>query len=158
VRVQSLLTFGIKGIKACSICCADRSCWRVQRVRGDQRAVVELRVGDCCRAGAEQKLLDCKKLKYKNTNNKFDCRGFSGKWRVGRGTGSAGDVTGGSVDGGVGGGGRCGEGLPVVASAKMLTGSQTHVVLRRCGREQRVRRAQSPVPASCRRDGPGRKG
>ena len=31
-----------------------RSCWRVQRVRRDQRAVVGLRVRDCCRAGAGQ--------------------------------------------------------------------------------------------------------
>ena len=66
------------------------------------------------------------------------------------------------MGGGVGGGGRRGEGLPVVVSVGLPSGSwtqawyfeaagvssvggATHVVLRRCGREQRVRRVQRAV-------------
>ena len=57
----------------------------MQRVRGDLRAVVGLRVGDCCWAGTEKKLLYCTKLEYNNTNNKFDCRGFCGAHVDGKG-------------------------------------------------------------------------
>jgi len=70
-------------------------------------------------------------------------RGYSGAARVGRGAASEGDVTGGTaceasrwlssssavckVGGGVGGGARRGQGLPVVVSAGLQSGSLTQV-------------------------------
>jgi len=107
-------------------------------------------------------------------------RGYSGAARVGRGAASEGDVTGGTaceasrwlssssavckVGGGVGGGARRGQGLPVVVSAGLQSGSLTQAwsydaaVVSACWRSDATGRRRAARPSTVAGMGSGSRG